>query len=113
MKDLLRVDIYKYTVIQKADGSVHALRNGEEWRDCTGDNLVLGLSQVIEDLQSEVEADEVNINNLMNQVHELGIENNLLVAKQRAMEGINFMGAKLRDDTIQQVNSLGESIWIR
>jgi hypothetical protein len=42
-------DDKKYTVVQKKDGHIHALRYGEKWRDCVGDNLVLTLAQ---DLQS-------------------------------------------------------------
>jgi NTP pyrophosphatase (non-canonical NTP hydrolase) len=46
MKDLLNVttDDGKYTVIQGADGRLRALRNGEEWRNLTGDGLILTLA---------------------------------------------------------------------
>lgn len=41
----------KYKVIQEADGRLHALRYGEEWRDLCGDNLVLAMAQKIEELE--------------------------------------------------------------
>ncbi len=41
----------KYTVVQDKDGRLHALRNGEEWRDLVGDNLVLTMAQRIEALE--------------------------------------------------------------
>lgn len=39
----------KYTFIQDEDGSARALRYGEEWRDCTGDGLMLALAQAIDE----------------------------------------------------------------
>ncbi len=49
MNDLLNITICdgKYTVIQSHEGHLRALRNGEEWRDLTGDKLVLALAQEI------------------------------------------------------------------
>lgn len=44
----------KYTVVQEPNGSVKALRYGEEWRDLTGDKLVLCLAQEVEALQEKV-----------------------------------------------------------
>jgi len=41
----------KYTVCQDRDGRVYALRYGEKWRDCIGDNLILAMAQKIEELQ--------------------------------------------------------------
>lgn len=42
----------KYTVIQEADGHLRALRYGEEWRDCTGDGLILALAHEVERLRA-------------------------------------------------------------
>lgn len=38
------VDDGKYEVIIEAEGGIKVLRHGEEWRDCTGDNLVYWLA---------------------------------------------------------------------
>lgn len=46
------VDGGKYTVIQNADGSLKALRYGQEWQDLTGNNLVLALAQEIDRLRN-------------------------------------------------------------
>ncbi len=46
-KDLLRVDVDngKYTVIiDNKTGGLSALRHGEKWRDCCGDNLIYFLA---------------------------------------------------------------------
>lgn len=50
--EMLRVECYggKYTVIQDKTGRVSALRYGEQWRECVGDGLILGLAQ---DLDAE------------------------------------------------------------
>ena len=46
---LLKVEVNnKYTVVQMKNGSLKALRYGEEWRDCTGDGLILSLAQELE-----------------------------------------------------------------
>ena len=52
---LLCVDVYdgKYRVIQSKDGRVRALRYGEEWRDCTGDGLLLALAYEVEELRNK------------------------------------------------------------
>jgi hypothetical protein len=51
--DLLTVSIEngKYTVIQDAKGFLHAMRHSEPWRDCTGDKLILGLAQTVDELR--------------------------------------------------------------
>ncbi len=42
----------KYTLLQNNDGTgLKALRHGEEWRDCCGDNLIAELGRRIEDLE--------------------------------------------------------------
>ena len=48
------VDWGKYTVIQDEKGHVRALRHGEEWRDCTGDGLILALAQEVEHLRERI-----------------------------------------------------------
>lgn len=50
---LLKVEIEngKYTVIQDASGRLHALRYGQEWRDCVGDNLIFHLAHYVNDLR--------------------------------------------------------------
>jgi hypothetical protein len=45
----------KYTVIQEADGHLHALRNGVTWRDLTGDNLILCLAQEVQRLREQLQ----------------------------------------------------------
>lgn len=47
----MRVKVDKYEVVQEADGRLHALRNGEAWRDCVGDKLVLALAAEVERLR--------------------------------------------------------------
>ena len=50
----LNVTVYdgKYTVIQDERGGLRALRYREEWRDCTGDGLILALAQEVGELRS-------------------------------------------------------------
>lgn len=54
--NILEVDISdgKYTVIQDETGAIKALRYGEDWRDCVGDNLILALAQEVERLRELV-----------------------------------------------------------
>ena len=44
----------KYTVVQTTDGRVVARRNGEPWRDITGDKLLLCLAQELEAARAEI-----------------------------------------------------------
>ena len=44
----------KYTVVQTPDGRLAARRNGEPWRDLTGDKLVLCLAQELEVARAEI-----------------------------------------------------------
>jgi hypothetical protein len=55
MSDLLRVEVDggKYAVVQDSAGRVFALRNGEPWRECVGDNLILALAQEVDRLRAE------------------------------------------------------------
>jgi len=48
------VDEGKYTVQQDRKGMLTALRNGEPWRDCCGDGLILALAHEIIDLKAEL-----------------------------------------------------------
>lgn len=52
MRERLKVTVCdgKYTVIQTDDG-LRALRYGQEWRDLTGDGLVLALAQEVDELR--------------------------------------------------------------
>ena len=50
--------IDKYEIVYQDDIPVKVLRNGEEWRDIKGDNLIFSLLCKIDDL-------EENINNLV------------------------------------------------
>ncbi len=43
----------KYTVQADGDGRLRCLRYGEEWRDLTGDGMVLALVQEIEALRAD------------------------------------------------------------
>jgi hypothetical protein len=54
--DLLNITVAdgKYTLIQTGQGQLKALRHGEEWRDLTGDNLILALGQEIEQLRNDL-----------------------------------------------------------
>lgn len=42
----------KYTVIQET-GIMHALRNGEHWRDLTGDNLIYWMLVEVDELKGK------------------------------------------------------------
>lgn len=50
---MTRIDLRggKYTVQHNNGANLKALRYGEEWRDLTGDGLVLALVQKIEELE--------------------------------------------------------------
>ncbi len=53
----MRIDIDDghYTIVfEEATGRLYALRYGQEWRDCTGDNLLLLTAMKVERLRSEV-----------------------------------------------------------
>lgn len=56
MAQLLDVSVNngKYRVIQYADGHVGVQRSGIDWRDCTGDKLVLSLAQEVEHLRERL-----------------------------------------------------------
>lgn len=45
------IKVGEYTVIHENGTNFHALRHGEQWRDLTGDNLVLALVSRIEHLE--------------------------------------------------------------
>ncbi len=52
---IINVGDGNYTVIQENNPWIFkALRHGEEWRDLTGDNLILALCYRIEDMQKVI-----------------------------------------------------------
>ncbi len=60
----LRVTVGKYTVVSDGAGWLHALRNGEQWRDCTGDNLICMMAHAIESLRAAGRAAHAHISAL-------------------------------------------------
>lgn len=52
----MRVDVCggKYTVVFGSDNRLHALRYGEEWRNCVGDNLIYYLAVELEEARLKV-----------------------------------------------------------
>jgi len=50
----------KYTVVLHTNGSVSALRYGEEWRDCTGDNLIYWLTIELEEARKKLTDESKN-----------------------------------------------------
>lgn len=44
----------KYTVVLDNNGKLYALRYGQPWRDCCGDNLVFALAQDLETLSGRL-----------------------------------------------------------
>jgi len=53
MKQLFSLNEGKYTICRDENGIISALRYGEKWRDCYGDNLIFYLVNEIENLKSE------------------------------------------------------------
>lgn len=51
--DIVTLDGGKYSVQLHKDGEIIALRHGEKWRDCTGDNLIYYLTESIIKLIAE------------------------------------------------------------
>ena len=45
----------KYTVVQPSNHTLHALRYGETWRDCTGDNLIFALASELNEARETIE----------------------------------------------------------
>lgn len=56
MSDMINVTICdgKYTIIQDATGRTKVLRYGQEWRQVTGDNVILGSAHEISNLRNSV-----------------------------------------------------------
>ena len=44
----------KYTVIQEPTGETRVLRYGEEWRDVTGDNVIVGLAWELQESRERI-----------------------------------------------------------
>lgn len=61
----------KYTVIFHDSGKSKALRYGEEWRDLTGDGLVLAMLQDYDDLKEQYEFQTRQVADLQTQISEL------------------------------------------
>lgn len=59
----------KYTVVNELNegGGIRALRYGEEWRDLTGDGMVLALCLEIERLQKKLNESEA----LLSEAHDV------------------------------------------
>ena len=57
MSDLLNVSICgdKYRIIQRDSGVTVILRYGEEWRNATGDKVILGAAFEIEELRTKLQ----------------------------------------------------------
>lgn len=45
----------KYRVRMEEGGGLHALRHGEEWRNCVGDNLIYWLAVELQDARAMIE----------------------------------------------------------
>ena len=63
----------KYTVIQTNGGRMLATRNGEPWRDLTGDKLVLCLAQELDSARAEIRA--LHQDELLKRIDTLEAEN--------------------------------------
>lgn len=59
----VKVDHGKYEVIYNG-GRLHALRHGQEWRDCVGDNLIFHLAFELSEARSKVSELEAKLGNL-------------------------------------------------
>lgn len=44
----------KYTIVQVSTGGTRVLRYGEEWRDCTGDNVIGGLAWELREARERI-----------------------------------------------------------
>lgn len=50
----IKLDNGKYEFIVNNNGTMKCLRHGEEWRDLTGDGMVLAMAYEIERLRDEL-----------------------------------------------------------
>lgn len=64
-------DGVKYTVIFHDSGKMEALRYGEDWRDLTGDGMVLAMLQDYHFLREQSDLADQQIECLMNEVEYL------------------------------------------
>lgn len=78
---MTKIDLYdgKYTVIHENGVNFRALRNGEEWRDLTGDGLVLAMTQRIEELEEEQKLSAESYNRIL-------LERDLLIIETHSLE---------------------------
>jgi hypothetical protein len=54
----------KYTIVQDATGRTKVLRYNAEWRDVTGDNVILACAYRIDELERELAAAQARIKRL-------------------------------------------------
>lgn len=52
------INLEKYTISHENGNNLKATRNGEPWRDLTGDGLILALVHRIEELEQELSLDK-------------------------------------------------------
>lgn len=52
----IKLDNGKYEIIVNKDGTVKCLRYGEEWRDITGDGMVLAMAYEIDRLKDIIDS---------------------------------------------------------
>ena len=65
----------KYTVVQTSDGRLVCRRNGEPWRDLTGDKLVLCLAQELDSARAEIRFLRQDSEGLLRRIDTLEAEN--------------------------------------
>lgn len=58
----VQVDSGKYELTQNNDGSVSVKRHGKDWRDVTGDNLILALAYEIDHLRKGLKILKIAVN---------------------------------------------------
>ena len=52
------IDNGKYKVVMSKKGNLKALRHGEEWRDCCGDNLIYQLAFELDEARKKIKMAE-------------------------------------------------------
>ncbi len=68
----MNVTVGEYTVTDQPHNVLRALRYGEDWRCCIGDNLVLALASEVEDLRKRAADDGNNTMNICEVLEEHG-----------------------------------------
>jgi hypothetical protein len=103
----VRVTVYdgKYTVVSENGAGLKALRYGEEWRDCTGDGLILALAQEIETLR-----DRVKVLDQVNDMHQLHMGTSEYV-RLVALDGLwKMLGVNNQTEAVEKIRWLYERI---